>query len=103
MATSDMVTAQAGKTWLGHPRGLFLLFFAEMWERFSYYGMRAILIFYLTKHFLFGEDRPIFSTAPIRRWFTSRPSSAAIWPTAFWVRARRSWPAAFLLRSAIFL
>ena len=57
MATSDMVTAQAGKTWLGHPRGLFLLFFAEMWERFSYYGMRAILIFYLTKHFLFGEDR----------------------------------------------
>ena len=57
MATSNMVTAQAGKTWLGHPRGLFLLFFAEMWERFSYYGMRAILIFYLTKHFLFGEDR----------------------------------------------
>ena len=34
-----------GKTFLGHPRGLFVLFFAEMWERFSYYGMRAILIF----------------------------------------------------------
>jgi POT family proton-dependent oligopeptide transporter len=45
------------KTWLGHPRGLFLLFFAEMWERFSYYGMRAILIFYLTKHFLFGKEQ----------------------------------------------
>lgn len=43
------------KTLLGHPRGLFLLFFAEMWERFSYYGMRAILVFYLTKHFLLGE------------------------------------------------
>ena len=57
MATSISGTAAAGKTWLGHPRGLFLLFFAEMWERFSYYGMRAILIFYLTKHFLFGEDR----------------------------------------------
>ncbi|MEO7465721.1 MAG: MFS transporter, partial [Sphingobium limneticum] len=55
MATSDMISAEAGKTWLGHPRGLYLLFFAEMWERFSYYGMRAILIFYLTKHFLFGE------------------------------------------------
>eukprot|EP01037_Dinobryon_pediforme_P022973 gene22973-24295_t len=40
----------------GHPRGLFVLFFAEMWERFSYYGMRAILIFYLTKHFLFAKD-----------------------------------------------
>lgn len=57
MATAITDPAEAGKTWLGHPRGLFLLFFAEMWERFSYYGMRAILIFYLTKHFLFGDDR----------------------------------------------
>jgi POT family proton-dependent oligopeptide transporter len=38
-----------------HPRGLFVLFFAEMWERFSYYGMRGILIFYLTQHFLFKD------------------------------------------------
>lgn len=36
-----------------HPKGLYILFFAEMWERFSYYGMRALLILYLTKHFLF--------------------------------------------------
>ncbi len=33
----------------GHPRGLYLLFFTEMWERFSYYGMRAIFILYMTK------------------------------------------------------
>jgi len=39
-----------------HPKGLFILFFAEMWERFSYYGMRGILIFYLTQHFLFTDD-----------------------------------------------
>jgi proton-dependent oligopeptide transporter, POT family len=39
----------------GHPKGLYVLFFAEMWERFSYYGMRALLIFYLTKHWLFGD------------------------------------------------
>src|SRR5688500_6450122 len=45
------------KTILGHPRGLFVLFFAEMWERFSYYGMRAILIFYLLQHWLFSEDK----------------------------------------------
>jgi POT family proton-dependent oligopeptide transporter len=32
----------------GHPKGLYILFFTEMWERFSYYGMRAILILYLT-------------------------------------------------------
>lgn len=44
------------KTFLGHPRGLYLLFFAELWERFSYYGMRAILVFYLTKHLLFTEQ-----------------------------------------------
>ena len=42
-------------TLLGHPKGLFVLFFTEMWERFSYYGMRALLILYLTKHFLFGD------------------------------------------------
>ena len=38
-----------------HPRGLFVLFFAEMWERFSYYGMRGLLIFYLTEHFLLDQ------------------------------------------------
>lgn len=38
-----------------HPRGLIILFFAEMWERFSYYGMRGILIFFLTQHFLFND------------------------------------------------
>ena len=38
-----------------HPRGLMILFFAEMWERFSYYGMRALLIFYLTQHFLYDD------------------------------------------------
>ncbi len=39
-----------------HPRGLKILFFTEMWERFSYYGMRGILIFYLTQHFFFNDD-----------------------------------------------
>src|SRR3546814_530047 len=40
----------------GHPKGLYILFFAEMWERFSYYGMRALLIFYLTQHWLFNDS-----------------------------------------------
>lgn len=39
-----------------HPKGLHILFFAEMWERFSYYGMRGLLIFYLTQHFLFSDS-----------------------------------------------
>src|SRR6187551_2220615 len=41
----------------GHPRGLFVLFYAEMWERFSYYGMRALLVLYLTKHWLFEDGK----------------------------------------------
>ncbi|PQM27327.1 MFS transporter [Sphingopyxis lindanitolerans] len=41
----------------GHPKGLYMLFFAEMWERFSYYGMRALLIFYLTQHWLFSDSK----------------------------------------------
>ena len=38
-----------------HPRGLIVLFLTEMWERFSYYGMRGLLIFYLTEQFLFTD------------------------------------------------
>jgi POT family proton-dependent oligopeptide transporter len=43
-------------TLFGHPVGLFTLFFAEMWERFSYYGMRALLVLYMTKGFLGYRD-----------------------------------------------
>src|SRR4051794_20640994 len=44
------------KTWFGHPRQLARLFSTELWERFGYYGMRALLTLYLTKHFIF-QDR----------------------------------------------
>lgn len=44
-----------GDTWFGHPRQLARLFTTEMWERFGYYGMRALLALYLTKHFLFSD------------------------------------------------
>ena len=40
----------------GHPKGLYVLFFAEMWERFSYYGMRALLTLYLVKHWLYSDQ-----------------------------------------------
>ncbi len=56
-----MSTAQTSPvtsaTLFGHPTGLFALFFAEMWERFSYYGMRALLVFYMLKGFLgYGDS-----------------------------------------------
>ncbi|MDH3217752.1 MAG: peptide MFS transporter [Candidatus Krumholzibacteria bacterium] len=41
----------------GHPKEIWILFIVEMWERFSYYGMRSLLIFYMTKTFLFGDDK----------------------------------------------
>ena len=52
LATGIPVMLQLRKS---HPRGLIILFFTEMWERFSYYGMRGILIFYLTQHLLFDD------------------------------------------------
>lgn len=55
-AASPSMLPPASPTWMGHPSGLFLLFFVEMWERFSYYGMRALLVFYMTKGFLKLDD-----------------------------------------------
>ena len=48
-------------TLFGHPVGLFVLFFAEMWERFSYYGMRALLLFYMLKGFLGMDDERAYA------------------------------------------
>ena len=93
----------------GHPRALTFLFATEMWERFSYYGMRALLVLYMVKYLLaarharerdrlrraasarlnalFGPldiaaARPRRSTASIPASSISRRSSAAISPTA---------------------
>lgn len=63
------------KTFLGHPRGLFLLFLVEMWERFSYYGMRALLVLYLIKQAT-GDN-------PGRGWSKADASSLYGWYTGF--------------------
>ena len=47
MAAADLAP-RPERTFFGHPRGLSTLFFTEMWERFSYYGMRALLVLYMT-------------------------------------------------------
>ncbi len=57
LAIGGKIAVQKDPEFAGHPKGLYMLFFAEMWERFSYYGMRALLIFYLTKHWLFADDK----------------------------------------------
>ncbi|HEV3197881.1 MAG TPA: hypothetical protein VGZ73_08235 [Bryobacteraceae bacterium] len=48
---TDRIRAAEGD-FLGHPRGLTFLFTTEMWERFSYYGMRALLVLYMVKYLL---------------------------------------------------
>jgi len=57
MATAD--DTQQVKPWFGHPPQLARLFGTEMWERLGYYGMRAILLLYLTKHVLFDQEQGI--------------------------------------------
>ncbi|MFM9977274.1 MAG: peptide MFS transporter [Sphingomonadaceae bacterium] len=57
LAIGAKIATQREPEFAGHPKGLYMLFFAEMWERFSYYGMRAILIFYLTQHWLFSDSK----------------------------------------------
>ncbi|MCB1627931.1 MAG: oligopeptide:H+ symporter [Xanthomonadales bacterium] len=45
----------ASDDFLGHPKGLYVCFFTEMWERFSFYGMKALLLLYLIDYHLFGD------------------------------------------------
>jgi POT family proton-dependent oligopeptide transporter len=55
------MSASNQPTLFGYPTGLFNLFFAEMWERFSYYGMRALLVFYMIKGFLGYNDAEAYT------------------------------------------
>ena len=59
-------------TWFGQPRGLTILFLTEMWETFSYYGMRALLVYYMTKELLIGQAGSsfIYGTYTASAYFT---------------------------------
>lgn len=59
--SSSAATPSVFEQKIGHPPGLFVLFFAEMWERFSYYGMRALLVFYMIKGFLGYGDKQAYA------------------------------------------
>ncbi|MEZ6093313.1 MAG: peptide MFS transporter [Pirellulaceae bacterium] len=65
--TSDTGSAPKQKTFLGHPIGLYVLFFTEMWERFSYYGMRALLVLYMVNFFKWAQE----DASKIYKWYTS--------------------------------
>jgi len=56
MAHAPAARVAAPGDFLGHPKGVYVCFFTEMWERFSFYGMKALLLLYLTKYHLFGDN-----------------------------------------------
>lgn len=51
------MTTRAAGTWFGQPRGLTVLFLTNMWEQFSYYGMRALLVYYMTRELLLAQEK----------------------------------------------
>jgi POT family proton-dependent oligopeptide transporter len=55
------------RTFLGHPVGLYVLFLTEMWERFNYYGMRALLMLYMVNYFRWSQE----SSSTIYKWYSS--------------------------------
>jgi len=61
-----------GRAWFGQPRGLTILFLTNMWEQFSYYGMRALLVYYMTKQLLFeqGYASLVYGTYTACAYFT---------------------------------
>lgn len=73
---SQYVAPKNQRKILGHPAGLFVLFFTEMWERFSYYGMRALLVLYMTQYLFIEAEKgkEIFGYGAIKAfvgWFVS--------------------------------
>lgn len=72
MGSPRHVNTFADKTWFGHPRGLTILFLTNMWEMFSYYGMRTLLVYYMTKELLFAQEKSsfIYGTYTAMAYFT---------------------------------
>jgi proton-dependent oligopeptide transporter, POT family len=59
-------------TWFGQPRGLTILFLTNMWELFSYYGMRTMLVYYMTKQLMFAQEKAswIYGSYTAMAYFT---------------------------------
>jgi POT family proton-dependent oligopeptide transporter len=82
---SAIDTIRSQRSFLGHPVGLYFLFFTEMWERFSYYGMRALLVLYMVNHLIrsaqSGESH-VFGFAALQHGLETVFGAMAIQPLA---------------------
>src|ERR1700687_3487192 len=67
MSATAVSPARQQRTFLGHPLGLYILFFTEMWERFSYYGMKALLFIYMVSYFRWTQKE----SSSIMQMYTS--------------------------------
>src|SRR5262249_37137709 len=74
-------SSQGAGDLFGHPRGLTFLFATEMWERFSYYGMRALLVLYMVKLLLLpGHAENVIGLTTLRSWFESMTGPLGVQP-----------------------
>jgi proton-dependent oligopeptide transporter, POT family len=74
-------SSQGAGDLFGHPRGLTFLFATEMWERFSYYGMRALLVLYMVKLLLLpGHAENVIGLATLRSWFEAMTGPLGVQP-----------------------
>src|SRR5438132_1910293 len=66
-AIASVADAVVPKAKQAHPKGLYVLFFTEMWERFSYYGMRSLLVYYMVRHLLQpGNADTVIGLVPLK-------------------------------------
>jgi POT family proton-dependent oligopeptide transporter len=72
-------------TWFGHPRGLTFLFATEMWERFSYYGMRSLLVLYMIKFLLPERETDVVGLAALRHGYEALFGPLANQPFASYI------------------
>ena len=81
--------AIAGRTWFGHPRGLTILFLTEMWSEFSFFGMRTLLVYYMTQQLLISQAHSslIYGIYLAVAYFTPIPGGIA---SDRWLGRRRA-------------
>ncbi len=83
-AVQQAGAAPDARTWFGHPRGLFFLFFTEMWERFSYYGMRSLLVLYMVNYLFIRPDvgQRVLGFTAVKNFIEQLPWVHALGPLA---------------------
>ena len=86
LSRTDRIRASE-QDFLGHPRGLTFLFTTEMWERFSYYGMRALLVLYMVKYLLLPGHNDVIRLGAVRGVLESMFGPLGVQPFASQPRA----------------